>query len=242
MTSHARRTAAAALLFLLAAPSARAQAPAPAPPQQPPDAAAVAEPVGLRAVEYGVRFGPAFTTLTSPETFDDTGVAAALEPTLNFGGFVAIDLPGPLAFQPEVLFAAKGQRIHHKDARPTISGAGTKPPQADRVILLRYLEIPLLVRASRQTGLDTSVYLIGGPAFAIRRNAVIREVANPGRLEDIAEMVSGSNLSLVYGGGVQHERWLVDARFTKGSRNVAVVPLPADVKTSAFSVLMGVRF
>jgi hypothetical protein len=99
----------------------------------------------------------------------------------------------------------------------------------------------LLVRASKQTGFDTSVYLIGGPSLAIRRNAVIREVANPGRLDDIAEMVTGSNLSLVYGGGVQRERWLVDARFTKGWRNIAVVPQPGDVKTSGFAVLIGVR-
>lgn len=233
MSSFASRTC-AVLSALLVTQSVSAQTPVP-------DAAAAA-PVAGRSIEYGVRFGPAFTSLTSVETFDDTVAPAASEPTMHFGGFVIVDLAGPLSFQPEVLFAAKGNRIHDKDAQPRITGTGTKPPQADRVILLRYLEVPLLVRASRRTRPETSVYLIGGPALAIRRNAVLRQVANSGRLEDIADQVTSNNFSVVFGGGFQHQRWLVDARMTKGLRNVAVVPVPGEVKTSAFAVLMGVRF
>jgi Outer membrane protein beta-barrel domain len=226
--------ACAVLSALLVTQSVSAQTPAP-------DAAA-ASPVGRRSIEYGVRFGPAFTSLSSVETFDDTVAPAAPEPTMHFGGFVVVNFAGPLSFQPEILFAAKGNRIHDKDAQPRITGTGTKPPQADRVILLRYLEIPLLLRASKQTRTDTSVYLIGGPALAMRRNAVLRQVANSGRLEDIADQVTSNNLSVVFGAGFQHQRWHVDARMTKGLRNVAVVPVPGEVKTSAFAVLMGVRF
>jgi Outer membrane protein beta-barrel domain len=233
MSSLLYRTC-AVLSVLLAAQSVSAQTPAP-------DAAA-ASPPGRRSIEYGVRFGPAFTSLTSVETFDETVAAAAVEPTMNFGGFLILHLGGPLSLQPEVLFSAKGHRVHDKDAPPRITGTGTKPPQADRVILLRYLEIPLLVRLSKRTREDSSVYLIAGPALAIRRNAVFRQVANSGRLEDIDDQVTGNNLSGVFGAGLQHQRWLVDARITKGLRNVAVVPVPGEVKTSGFSVLMGVRF
>ena len=224
----------ATALAVLLAQSAFAQTPAP-------DAAADTS-VGRRVIEYGVRFGPAFTSLTSVETFDETAAAAAPEPTMNFGGFLIINVTGPLSLQPEVLFAAQGNRIHDKDAPPRVTGSGTSPPQADRVILLRYLEVPLLLRLSKRTRPDSSVYLIGGPALAIRRNAVLRQVANSGRLEDIADEVTGSNLSVVFGAGVQYQRWLVDARMTKGLRNVAVIPQPGEVKTSAFAVLLGVRF
>jgi hypothetical protein len=226
-----------ALLCVVAVAPAAAQTPAP-------DAtapAAAASAAGGRTFEYGVRFGPAFTTLSSVETFDTTVAPAAREPTMNFGGFITINLPGPLALQPELLFAAKGHRIHDKDARPTVTGTGVTPPKADRVILLRYFEIPLLLRASKQTASDSSMYLIAGPALAIRRGAVIREVRDPGKLEDISDMVSGNNMSIVFGGGFQHERWLIDARVTKGLRNVAVVPDPSVVKTGAFTVLLGVR-
>jgi hypothetical protein len=229
-----RRCCCAILLSLVTATLAFAQDPAPQ--------AAGAAPAMRPSIDYGVRFGPSFTSLTSVEPFDANAAAAAPEPTMNFGGFATIAFRGALSLQPEILFAAKGHRIHAKGAQPVFTGTGTKPPPADRVILIRYLEIPLLLRASNRTGEDSSVYLIGGPSIALRRNAVIRQVADSGKLEKITEEVAGSNMSLVVGGGFQHQRWLVDARLTRGFRNVAVSPNPFEVKTNAFSVLMGVRF
>ncbi len=235
-----RRGAWVALLIFMTAPAGRAQTPpAPAPPDAAAPAAAVA---GGPRVEYGVRFGPSFTSLTSVETFEPADVAAAAEPTLNFGGFFTIALPGPLAFQPEVLFAAKGQRIRDREAPPISTTEGLKPAAADRVILVRYLEVPLLLRLARHTGEDSSLYLIGGPVVAFRRGrAVVRDVADAGRATDIADLVNAQNLLYVFGAGLQHERWLVDARITRGARNIAVDPRPSPVKTNAFSVLMGVR-
>lgn len=238
------------------------------PPPEPAAATAPAVPAAPGRRSYGVRFGPSFTTLTSVEAFDETAAAAAFEPTMNFGGFVTIRLTGAMSFQPEVLFAAKGQRIRDKDAQPITTATGEKKfPAADRVILVRYLEFPLLLRLSKRTHENTSVFLIGGPAFAFRRGAVIREVADSGQREDIADLVNGSSLSYIFGAGLLHRRWLVDARFTRGMRNIAsgrqrpptppsdeepVDPQPGDangvspqgtsVKTGAFSVLMGVRF
>jgi hypothetical protein len=117
-----------------------------------------------------------------------------------------------------------------------------KLPAANRVILVRYLEVPLLLRLSKRTHESTSLYAIGGPAFALRRNAVIRQVSDPGRREDIDDLISGSNFLYIVGGGLQHKRWLVDARITRGVRSVAADTGLAPVKTGAFSVLMGVRF
>ena len=239
-----RFSAGVALLVFITSASVRAQTPPDTPATTPPpDAAAPPAAAVSRAprFEYGVRFGPSFTSLTSVETLEPADVAAAVEPTLNFGGFFTIDLAGPLSVQPEVLFAAKGQRIRDSQAPPVSTTAGPKPAAADRVILLRYLEIPLLMRLARQAGENTSLYLVGGPAFAFRRSAVVRDVADPGRRTDIGDLVSGRNLLFVFGAGLRHERWLVDARISRGARNVAVSAQPAPVKTNAFSVLMGVR-
>lgn len=220
-------------------PTPAAQTPPPATEPAP----AEAPPAGPRRVQYGVRFGPSFTTLTSVEPFDDTAVTAAFEPTLNFGGYARIELTGPLSFQPEVLFAAKGHRIRNKNAQPITTSTGElKLPAADRVVLVRYLEFPLLLRISKRTHENTSFYAIGGPAFALRRSAVIRQVADAGRREDINDLVSGGNLSYIFGAGLQHRRWLVDARFTRGMRDIASAPAPVAVKTGAFSVLMGAMF
>ena len=235
-------------LLVFAAIPAAAQIPppqTPPPDTTPPPAAAATppEPAGPSRLHYGVRFGPSFTSLSSVEPFDDTATIAAFEPTMNFGGYVQIDLTGALSFQPEVLFAAKGHRIRDKDAQPFTDSTGeVKLPAADRVVLVRYLELPLLLRMSRRTHENTSVYLIGGPSLALRRNAVIREVADAGRHEKIDDLVNGSDLSYIFGAGLQHRRWLVDARFTRGMRNIAAFGEPVSVKTGAFSVLMGARF
>jgi len=195
------------------------------------------------SIQYGVRFGPSFTSLTSVEAFDETASPAAFEPTLNFGGYLTVPLTGSLSFQPEVLFAAIGQRIRDKDAPPITTSSGqVKPAPADRVVLIRYLEIPLLLRIARRTHANTSVYAIGGLSFVLQRNAVIREVADSGKHEDISDLVAGSNSSYAAGAGLQHKRWLVDARFTRGMRNVASDPAAVPVKTRAFSVLMGAQF
>jgi hypothetical protein len=237
-----------ALLLLAAIVPSYAQTtppgtPAGTTPPAPAAPAAPAEPPGPGRVYYGVRFGPSFTTLTSVDAFDDTAEPAAFEPTMNFGGFLNMRLGGAISFQPEVIFAAKGERIRDKDAPPvTTPGGAVEPAPADRVILVRYLEFPLLVRMSKQTHENTSMFLIAGPAIALRRNAVIREVADSGKQVEITDEVTGSDFSYIIGGGLQHKRWLVDARFTHGTRNIAVDPLAAPVKTSAFAVLMGARF
>ena len=215
----------------------------PAPAPEPPAPAAQVAPSGPSRMHFGVRFGPSFTSLTSVETLDPTSEAATFEPTMNFGGFFNFQLGGPLSFQPELLFAAKGHRIRDKGAPPVITASGvTKPAPADRVILIRYLEFPILLRLTKRMHENTSAYLIVGPAFAFRRNAVIREVADSGRHEEIETLVTGGNLSYIAGGGLQHKRWLVDARLTRGMNNIATDPTPAAVKSSAFSVLMGTRF
>src|SRR5688572_10388746 len=159
-----------ALLGLSSIP-ASAQAPQPEPPAVAAPAT-TAEPAGPARAQFGVRFDPSFTTLTSVATFDATAAPAAFEPTLNFGGFVNIRLGGAISFQPELLFVVKGHRIRDIDAQPITTATGElKLPAADRVILVRYLEIPLLLRLSKRTHENTSLYVIAGPAFAIRRNA-----------------------------------------------------------------------
>ena len=117
-----------------------------------------AEPPGPSRLQYGVRFGPSFTTLTSVEAFDDTAEPAAFEPTMNFGGFFNFALTRMLSLQPEVLFAAKGERIRDKGAPPVITASGEeKPAPADRVILVRYLEFPILIRLSKCTHENTAL-------------------------------------------------------------------------------------
>ena len=81
-----RRCVSAVIMSFLALTHAAAQTP-PAEPAPTPAPAAQPAPPGPSRLQFGVRFGPSFTTLTSVETFDDTAEPAAFEPTMNFGGF-----------------------------------------------------------------------------------------------------------------------------------------------------------
>ena len=237
-------------LLALAAgmPAAAQTTPPPAPPPEtaPPQPAAAATPpapAGPSRVHYGVRYGPSFTTLTSVEPFDETAVIAAFEPTLNFGGYVQIDMAGAFSFQPEVLFAAKGHRIRDKrraaglnaDRRAEASaggqsGAGALPrvPDADAAVE---------AHAREHVGVPHRRTVI--------RHAAQRRDSRSGRLGQARghrRSRQRQRLSYIFGAGLQHRRWLVDARFTRGMRNIATDPTPVGVKTGAFSVLMGTRF
>ena len=135
----------AALLFFAASLSANAQTPQAPPPEPPPQApppetpAAPAASGGLHlAMEWGVRFGPSFTSLTSVETLQPEDVGVAKEPTMNFGGFVKFGL-GPLSLQPEVLYANKGHRIRDKDAPPV-----SPPPATARTPPFQPLSPPIV--------------------------------------------------------------------------------------------------
>ena len=221
----------AVLVLAAAVPAAAQTAPPQTPPpdtapSQPAAAATPPTPAGPSRIHYGVRFGPSFTSLTSVEPFDDTATTAAFEPTMNFGGLRADrSRPGHSRFSPKCCSPQRGIAFGTKmrSRSPTSTGELQLPP-AHYSVLVRYLEFPLLLRMSKRTHENTSVYLIGGAAFALLRNAEIREVADPGRHEDIDDLVSGSHLSYIFGAGLQHRRWLVDARFVRGLRNIASDP------------------
>ena len=143
-----------------------------------------------------------------------------------------------------MLFAAKGHRIRDKDAQPITTPTGE-------------LKLP----AGRQSGAGA---LPRVSAAAARVEAHAREhIGLPDRRPVIRDapqrrdsrgrrLRAGTRTSTIwsaaatcryiFGAGLQHRRWLVDARFTRGMRNIALDPAAVAVKTGAFSVLMGARF
>jgi hypothetical protein len=196
-------------------------------------------PVG-RTLESGVKIGLALTNLSNVSTLVNTSIAAGFEPTISLGGFLTIPVSGRVGFQLEAALAAKGQRI--RDPNATISAGTPREPQADRVVLLKYLEFPLLMRLSTAGRAGTSLYVLGGPAIGFRLGAVSRTVADAGVLNDIEALIKGTDFGLMVGGGIQHNHVLVEGRVTKGLQNVALVPAPGEVKTRSLAVIVGVRF
>ena len=162
---------------------------------------------------------------------------------MNFGGYALIDLRGPLSFQPEVLFAAKGHRIRDKDAQPITTSTGElKLPAADRVVLVRYLEFPLLLRHVEAHARNTSLYdrrpvIRLAPERRDTRGRRRRQARGHRRLGERQQPVvhrrRGRAIQALAGRCALHAR---DAKHRVRSRD------PVAVKTGAFSVLMGARF
>lgn len=82
------------------------------------------------------------------------------------GGFVVLDLPGPLALQPELLYVQKGAQW----AQPVITGSSGDLRTVDLTITEQfdYIELPLLAKIQIPLG-DTFVLptVFGGPVVGL---------------------------------------------------------------------------
>ena len=109
-------------------------------------------------------------------------------------------------------------------------------------MLLRYLEVPLLVRFSTPASGSPSAYLLAGPSVGFKMSATHHLGADGGEDRDVSDRVDGADVGLTFGGGVQWSRWLLEGRFTQGLRDVATDEGDEAVRTRSFVVLAGIRF
>ena len=157
---------------------------------------------------------------------------------MNFGGYIVVDIAGLSLPSPK--FSSRQRSPNVTTRMPSrIHRHRHEAATGRQGLLLRYLEI-LLLRASRRARADASVYFIGGPALAIRRNASSETSPIQEGSTIIADQVSG-NTSRSYRGGLQYrEPMAVDARFPKGC-GMSPCAVSHGSETSAFAVLLGVR-
>lgn len=134
-----------------------------------------------------------------------------------FGG----NRDGVLGVQAEVLYARKG------------ASAG------DTSVDLHYLEIPLLARlnlgsSNRNTG--ALLYAIGGPVFDVRLRARQDDF-------DVRNNYESTDAGLIAGAGVEISRFLLEARYNWGLRNILKSGGGAttELNNRSFAVLAGLR-
>jgi hypothetical protein len=118
------------------------------------------------------------------------------------GAFAVMPVYRRLWLQPEVLYTRKGARLR---------GTGPQPS-----LLLDYLEVPVLARVSTRL-LGTKVYLVGGPAPAIRARAKTRTQFSGAAEEiDVADELQRFDLGVVGGAGMEIGSLVVEGRYTFG--------------------------
>ena len=109
------------------------------------------------------------------------------------------------------------------------------PVQAIRI---DYLQVPVLLRLN--IGSDSpsgfAVYGIAGPAFDIKIGDEVEGVT-------IDDGWEGADVEMVFGGGIEAARIIVEGRWEKGFRRINKNFLGfSEIKKQAFTILFGVRF
>ncbi len=119
----------------------------------------IPQAMAQRRFQFGGKVGPSFTDIAQDE--DDGGtyhrrIAAA------GGGFLWLPLAGPVGVQVEALTTPKGTRLEEPD-----SGLS-------QTLMLRYVEVPYLLRIDAPGQEPGGCFLFGGGYFAVRISAKVQ--------------------------------------------------------------------
>src|SRR5262245_61274253 len=179
---------------------------------------------GPRAQGFGVgaKIGPLFTSYHAATCDGCFNTSTGWEGGVWFGG----NRGGRVAVMGELLYAKK---------KVQSSGLTGSSQTAS------YLEIPILLRGNigSRSRNGISVYLLGGPVFDVN---IAAKDAND---NDIKDRYESLDVGVLFGGGIEITRFLVEGRFNRGLRNVLKTSgggLISDIKTESFAVLFGLRF
>ncbi len=183
--------------------------------------------------QFGGKVGPSFTDIAQDE--DDGGsyqrrIAAA------GGGFVLMALGGPVGVQVEALTAPKGTRLEEPDTGLT------------QTLMLRYFEVPYLLRIDGPGQGPGGWFLFGGGYFAVRTSAKVQislvdnSIASGSR-DDAGDLVERYDNGWVAGAGYEIGRFLVvEGRYARGLSNVNRIPGSVGFTNRALTFMVGVRY
>ena len=161
-------------------------------------------------VVYGVKAGPAFYGLGS-EGFDfriRTGIAG--------GFYIATARSSRVGAVAEALFVSRGATRRRSNGET-------------QTWKLSALEVPVLLRlnALGSSGSDAALFVVMGPAIDVRLKSEVSLNAPTTRFD----------FSAVIGMGLQVGRWSLEARYTRGLRDLTA--FPDSIKSRSASVLLG---
>jgi hypothetical protein len=152
----------------------------------------------------GLKFGMGVSTIRgSIEKY-----SVAVKGAFSGGVFVTYTIHPNFALQPEILLLKKGAKLDS-----LIFGF---EQDTSEVVMLNYIEIPVLAKLIIPNSTRFTPYLYGGPAFSILISATLKT-----KFDEIdIDEAEGSEFSLVFGGGVdiaiENVRVTVDARIMEG--------------------------
>src|SRR5687768_13386544 len=170
--------------------------------------------VASPAAAQGIKFGPTFATFSSDALDFKTRTG------IHAGVFVGGGRDKVVGMQTEFNWLRK------------------KAETNGNQISIDYFQLPVLLRVNggSSSANGFAVYGIVGPAVSLK----IADEVEGFTLDDGFE---GADVSLVFGGGIEVARIIVEGRYEKGFRRINnSFSEPSPIKTQAFTILFGVRF
>lgn len=163
----------------------------------------------------GIKVGPTFDTFSADalDFNNRTGI--------HMGLFVGGSRDKVLGFQTEFNWLRKRAET-----------------AAEQEIRIDYLQIPVLLRLNAGSSSPNGPALYGmlGPGFEFK----IADEIQGFTLDDSFE---GTDVSLLFGGGLEVARIIVEGRYEKGLRRInKTFSSLSDIKKQSFTILFGVRF
>jgi hypothetical protein len=171
----------------------------------------------------GIKVGVNLATLPG---FNDANSSTSQRTGLVAGAFVTFGLVPMIAIQPEVLFSMQGTKLHF----------GTSGVSTDATAKLDYIQVPVLLRIGNSSKAGASLYGIVGPTFG-------RLLSGKQNGADIKSQLNSTDMGLVVGAGVSLSRFLAEARYTYGLKDLNKVKDPSGSNHNrVISVLVGLVF
>lgn len=176
---------------------------------------------GDQGFGIGVKGGYLTTTFDSAATTDVFNSNNGWMFGVWFGG----NRNGLVGVQGEIMYAKKGSKEDFLNRTLTYDNY--------------YLEIPILARINigSQSRNSISVYGLAGPVFDVLLKAEQDGI-------DIKDNYESLDIGVLFGGGIEISRLLLELRYNRGLKNVLKGGggNAADIKTHTFAILAGVRF
>ncbi len=151
---------------------------------------------------------------------------------LTGGGFVQFAFNEGFSLQPEMLFVMKGVNL---DLANNAGSASAK---------VNYLELPLFVRFDRTLNDTLRGFVMAGPSFAVK-------VGTGGTLDgvqgtsdfDIDPAIGSRDFGLAFAGGLEWQKFLVEARYVLGLTDIAtdIYFHEDELRNRSFSIMVGLR-
>jgi hypothetical protein len=177
-------------------------------------------------VEAGVKVGVNMATMTV--SFDGDKLANDYRDNrtgIVLGGFVAKTYNGSVGLQVEALFSQRG-----------VSFAAEGETAEFRV---NYFDVPVLARIGTTTSGGARLSALVGPTVSMKINRKLT-LNNRTEAEDYDD-TSSVDLGLTFGGSVEIQRFIAEARYTLGLKDIDKDPSDV-IKNRTLSLLVGYRF